>query len=125
MGVDATIFVLAGNGFDNIEFTEASFRLVRNRELWPLLEAMPARGEPCVLCLPQGAWSGYSDGTRPAEAEGCELGYLACDSYNNPLRLYDVRDLPDGGDDVYAKNAAIFALIKATWPERQVTIVWH
>jgi len=88
MGVDATLFVLAGYGYpaalqsaDHVAYAVASFALRQDRDLWPVLDTIPAAVDhPCVLRVPQGSRSCYRDGTRPSDQDDRGWGYLHADT---------------------------------------------
>lgn len=126
MGVDATIFVIAdysGDDSEDTAFGEATIELCRDYDLWEKLNALPKRGHRTHIQLQRGSWVKRSDGS------GCddrhESGYLFGDSYTPDagFAVYDVRDLPDIGDE--HTNGKILRFLRETYADNQFIIIWH
>lgn len=115
MGVDCSLFVLTDYG----PYTEAAFRLCRNRNLWPQLEGKCRRLDRAFQ-LPHGSWCGFSDGTRPDGCEGRELGWLTKDPYGTPVQYLLGSELPELDDD--SLNARVFRFVRESYPAHKVVV---
>lgn len=118
MGVDCTLYVLADYG----PYAVATFKLNRDCELFPTLERA-AKSLGGGFQLPNGAFCAMSNGSRPAECEDRELGWLFKDSYGAPIRYILGGDLPARDDD--GLNARVISFIRANYPDHKVVVFLH
>lgn len=119
MGVDLSLHVLADYG----PYAVASFRLNRDRDLFPQIECIlkPLGGG---FQLQNGSWCALSDGERPPECEDRELGWLFKDSYGTPIRYCLGSDLA-----AFAKqeglNGSILAFIASNYATNKIVAFFH
>jgi hypothetical protein len=125
MGVDATLFVLGAHSDFGVGFVEHAFSLSRNRDLWPLIEAVPTTREWPRVQLPLGSWVTYSDGWRPGGGRAdSESGYLAEDSYGGKMLARAGRDLAALPTES-SFNRAVLDFIGAHFGDHDVVVFWH
>ncbi len=121
MGVDVTLFILesysSGTGF-----VTAAFKLSRNRDFWPQLEALHLTRRWGQIQLPHGAWSNFS-GARPAEYDDREGGHLQVDAYGKDLWSAPGASFGTCTPEL-DKNRKILAFIADVYPQHDVVVFW-
>lgn len=123
MGIDCTLFVVAGYSRDTA-YAAMTIELNRERDLWRKLEALPSEKKWSRIQVPRGSWVTYSDGTKPADQDDRELGYLFTDSYDAPLRSVRSGDLRSVTSE-YPSNASALAFVADQYPDHDVILIWH
>ena len=123
MGVDATLMVI-GHGADDEGYCTTAFRLDRDRDLWPSMEALPKRHLFEHVVVPQGPWCNYA-GDVPEGYEERECGYIQKDAYGNTLHACKGRDFESVESDFSDFNNAVLAFVIEHYANHYIVIFWH
>lgn len=138
MGMECTLFVGYKTTVSNRVFgghglfcPRATIHLQQERDLWPQLRALPSEPLGGAVHAQHASWSHYSDGSRPVGQDNRELGFVAVDAYNEPLRVVAATAL-SALTSKYEENRRILAFVQALGPglaalpgvESRVVLYW-